>query len=359
MSQAPTFVVIDFHPESRFLLVKTLQRKFPNATIYESDDAEKAIELVRAVNLAAVITHRTFEVEGVELVRMLRNADPKVPIVMVSGIDREAAALAAGANTFLHYDEWLRVGSVVDRNAAGRGLNGTTQARCSIAAPAFSFSAMMMMPGNDGSQLLGFLAGRYNRPDEPPRLGWLMGPKHWKEPRSYLPYALDNDCFTAGDNWSETAWLEMLERTRCCAQKPRWVLVPDVVGDAAGTLARWERYAPICRRYGWPLAFAAQDGLAANDVPSDADVVFIGGSTAWKWRTVAKWCDSFPRVHVGRVNTLERVWLCDDLGAESAEGTGWMKNPNRRDQMGALQEWLAGIRRPEQLELLPGHCSFF
>lgn len=114
MSQTPSFVVIDYHGESRYLLVKTLRRKFPRAVVHESEDAEKAIEITRAVNLAAIITHRTFEMEGAELVRRLRDADPKVPIIMVSGIDRSAVASAAGATAFLHYDEWLRIGSVVE-----------------------------------------------------------------------------------------------------------------------------------------------------------------------------------------------------------------------------------------------------
>lgn len=114
VTQSPSFVVIDYHAESRYLLVKTLRRKFPQAIVHESEDAEKAIEIARAVNLAAIITHRTFEMEGVELVRRLRDADPKVPIIMVSGIDRSSAALAAGASAFLHYDEWLRIGSVVE-----------------------------------------------------------------------------------------------------------------------------------------------------------------------------------------------------------------------------------------------------
>lgn len=114
MSATPQFLVIDFHAESRYLLVKTLLRKYPGATIHESEDAEKAIEMTRALDLIAIITHRTFDVEGIELVRRLRDADPRVPIIMVSGIDREEQALAAGANAFLHYDEWLRIGSVVD-----------------------------------------------------------------------------------------------------------------------------------------------------------------------------------------------------------------------------------------------------
>jgi DNA-binding NarL/FixJ family response regulator len=106
--------VVDFHAESRYLLVKTLLRKFHDAVVYEIDDAEVARKLVRAGQLTAVVLHRTFDVSGVDLVRKFRAVDPVIPIVMVSGIDREEAALAAGANRFLHYDQWLRIGSVVE-----------------------------------------------------------------------------------------------------------------------------------------------------------------------------------------------------------------------------------------------------
>ena len=114
MANAVKFLVVDFHAESRYLLVKTLLRKFPGAAIFEEDDADAAMEILRSKRPAAVITHRTFEISGADLVRMFRAVDPAVPIVMVSGIDREDAAIQAGASTFLHYDEWLRVGSVVE-----------------------------------------------------------------------------------------------------------------------------------------------------------------------------------------------------------------------------------------------------
>ena len=114
MADTLKFLVVDFHAESRFLLVKTLLRKFPGAAILEEDNADAAIEILRTKKPSAVITHRTFEIAGADLVRMFRAVDPDVPIVMVSGIDREEAALHAGASTFLHYDEWLRVGSVVE-----------------------------------------------------------------------------------------------------------------------------------------------------------------------------------------------------------------------------------------------------
>ena len=123
MSTAHTLLVIDCHAESRYLLVKTLLRKFPGAVIHETDDADKAIEIARAFPLGAIIAHRTFEVSGAELIRRLRDTDPVVPLVMVSGIDRSSTALAAGATSFLHYDEWLRIGSVVEQHMAARRDN--------------------------------------------------------------------------------------------------------------------------------------------------------------------------------------------------------------------------------------------
>src|SRR5690606_19465502 len=83
---------------------------------------------------------------------------------------------------------------------------------------------------------------------------------------------------------------------------PRWLLVPDVVADRDATIARWREWEPKLRPFGFPLAFAVQDGMTAEDVPADADVIFVGGTTDWKWRTVWRWCHDFPRVHVGRVN---------------------------------------------------------
>lgn len=116
MGEERTFLVIDYNVESRFLLVKTLRRKFPAATILEADDADHALNLVRSAAIDAIVTHRTFEVEGVELVSQLRAAAPGAMIVMVSGIERTDAAIAAGATTFLLYDEWLRIGSVVEQH---------------------------------------------------------------------------------------------------------------------------------------------------------------------------------------------------------------------------------------------------
>lgn len=107
------FLVVDNNADSRFLLVKTLLRKFPRASIHETDEAGKATALARQGSLDALVVHRATEMDGISLVRELREAAPQIPIVMVSGVDRSQEAIAAGANTFLNYDAWLRIGTVV------------------------------------------------------------------------------------------------------------------------------------------------------------------------------------------------------------------------------------------------------
>jgi CheY-like chemotaxis protein len=116
MSERPTphrFLIVDYHKDSRFLLVKCLLRKFPDAIIDEVEEGDQAIEIAQTQELTAIITHRTREYFGTELVEKFREVNTRVPIVMVSGIERTEPALAAGADRFMLYDEWLRIGTVV------------------------------------------------------------------------------------------------------------------------------------------------------------------------------------------------------------------------------------------------------
>ena len=126
MTTSPRLLVVDFHAESRFLLVKTLLRKFPGATIHECEEVESGLELVRTCALSAVVAHRTFDVSGAEVVRRYRAVDLNVPIIMVSGMDRRGEALEAGATSFLSYEEWLRIGSVVEAHMHEADLKGGT-----------------------------------------------------------------------------------------------------------------------------------------------------------------------------------------------------------------------------------------
>jgi CheY-like chemotaxis protein len=107
------FLIVDDNSDSRFLLAKTLLRKFPGAQMLECQTSERAVAILSRDKPHAVVAHRSQETDGQTLIRMLRAVDATVPIVMVSGIDRREAARVAGANAFLHYDEWLRIGTVV------------------------------------------------------------------------------------------------------------------------------------------------------------------------------------------------------------------------------------------------------
>ena len=172
---------------------------------------------------------------------------------------------------------------------------------------------MIVMPANNTGISVGWMAGRY-----PGRIGHLFSPGSQKGPFAEfgIDYALDNGAFAKGENWSESEWFKLLQWAKLSGQRPRWALVPDVVADRIRTLRKWDLYAPRLAEYGWPLGFAVQDGMVPGDVPKDAAVVFVGGSTEWKWKTMQEWCAEFPRVHVGRVNSYRRLWQCHDAGAE-------------------------------------------
>lgn len=149
-------------------------------------------------------------------------------------------------------------------------------------------------------------------------VGHLYSPRGFRHPNG-LAFALDNGCFTS---WDEDEYLGMCDRVANLGLGPLWQLVPDAVANRDATLSMWDRWAVRLRRlYHWPLAFAVQDGMAPGDVPREAAVVFVGGSTRWKWATAADWCARFPRVHVARVNMERRLWQCLAMGAESVDGT--------------------------------------
>lgn len=194
-----------------------------------------------------------------------------------------------------------------------------------------------MMPSNNTGAELRRMAARY-----PGRLAHLIGPGGWRRP--VLPYALDNGAFgafVAGTSFDADAFDRLVTRASMHDEQPLWVVVPDVVGDAQATIESWHHWAPILRRRGWPLAFAVQDGMTPADIYTVApDVVFVGGSKAWKWRTVPMWCAAFPRVHVGRVNQHAALQYLDELGAESCDGTGWFRGCST--QLSGLDDYLAG-----------------
>ena len=193
------------------------------------------------------------------------------------------------------------------------------------------------MPANSNKLMVGYLAGKY-----PGKVGHLYGPGGFRGPYEFLPFGLDNGRFAAWahkKDWDESEFLGLLDRVVDTRVKPLWVVVPDVVTDRDGTLRQWDAWAPRLGRYGWPLAMAVQDGMTPDDVPQDADVVFVGGSTEWKRATLHDWTDAFDRVHVGRINSPRWLWVCDRAGVESCDGTGWFRGD--RVQLAGLVQYFA------------------
>jgi hypothetical protein len=209
-------------------------------------------------------------------------------------------------------------------------------------------SHMIVMPANSSGWFWHALAR------ETGRLGHLYSPDAQRGPWPWFPYALDNGAFSAWDQasntwdesaWSEAAWRRLLVWSQTTGQRPRWAIVPDVPGDAARTLERWATFAPVVRDMGIPAALAVQDGMTPDDVRSlGADVIAVGGSTEWKWATVASWAAAFPRVHLLRCNSPARLAELDGLGVESCDGTGWSRGD--RAQTSGLEAWCRQHARP-------------
>jgi hypothetical protein len=212
---------------------------------------------------------------------------------------------------------------------------------------------MIVMPSNNGGIQVGYMAGKY-----PNKIGWLLSPDGWQKPPSWMPYAIDNGAYPAWANnkpWDEDKFLNHLEKTKTAPHKPLWIVVPDVVTDREATIEKWNPWSKQIRDilFKVPLAFAVQDGMTKSDVPEDAEVIFVGGSTEWKWKNLYEWTKNFKRVHVGRVNSERLLWMAHEAGAESCDGTGWVRGGEERleELHRYLQQSTGGDNRP-QLQFL-------
>ena len=188
-----------------------------------------------------------------------------------------------------------------------------------------------------------YLQGRYGG------LGLLLPPNGIRGPYPHLPWALDNGAFPAWKNgaaWDRHAFERALDWAAGQTLTPSWVVVPDVVTDPDATLASWEEWAPKLRGMGMRLALAVQDGMEPNTVRAhtDPEVIFVGGSSAWKLSTLRVWAKEFPRVHVGRVNGLRGLMSCHNAGVESVDGTGYFRGS--RNQLRGLVDYLKAYPQP-------------
>jgi hypothetical protein len=167
-----------------------------------------------------------------------------------------------------------------------------------------------------------------------------------------VPWAADNGFFSNPDVGSWLRWVGTFESEQ--ANRPMWVALPDIVGDAQRTLELFEHF--MLRTNELPRALVLQDGVSRTRIPWDAiRAVFIGGSDDFKVSREAFAAARTAKVlgkivHVGRVNTAKRMRNWFGL-ADSIDGSGI----SRYDHM--LEDVLSLIRgeHPQaQLEIAHG-----
>jgi len=179
---------------------------------------------------------------------------------------------------------------------------------------------MILMPSNDTGPITQKFFKKY-----PDKIGILNTPFSWKNPREGVAWALDNACFK---QFNEKKYFRMLEMSKSY-QKPIFIVCPDVVGCHDRTLALWNYYYHKIDSYNYPIAFVAQDGCGLEDVPVEADWIFVGGLDPWKKNNIHKFIGDRP-VHVGRVNSLWMLEYCESIGVASVDGTGWMRARDKK-----------------------------
>lgn len=202
----------------------------------------------------------------------------------------------------------------------------------------------MMLICGQSNRIWHYWCGRY-----PKSVGVLISPSYGQRVPidPWMPFTLDNGAFIAWRDkkpWDVEAWRKMLRWVKMTGLSPLWAAVPDVVANREATLANWDIYSPEINRLGWCSAFCVQDGMTPDDVPGDADVVFVGGTDGWKFPNLPMWTESFGRVHCARVTSQEMLEACDQLGCESVDGTGWFRAPNRPDHLPMLERFITGHR---------------
>ncbi|MFD8384289.1 hypothetical protein ACFV2X_38205 [Streptomyces sp. NPDC059679] len=172
-------------------------------------------------------------------------------------------------------------------------------------------------------------------------------------------YACDNGKF--GKGWpGADAWYDWLTRTvdRYGADRCLWAVAPDVPFDAASTLAESRPWLSKIRELGIPAAFAAQDGCEDDLIPwGEFDVLFLAGSTEWKigptaQRLAEEATTRGLKVHMGRVNSRQRLRIAEVYGCDTADGTYLAFGPQQN--LPQLLSWLREIHLAPCLFGAPG-----
>lgn len=125
--------------------------------------------------------------------------------------------------------------------------------------------------------------------------------------------------------------------------RPDFVVVPDVVGDGAASLARSLESLDWIPRELPTRYLVVQEGMSAGQVAAVLDRfggIFVGGAEmSWKLRTAPQWIElarahALP-CHLGRIGTVARAELARAMGADSIDSCQPLWNHDRLAAFGA------------------------
>jgi hypothetical protein len=183
-------------------------------------------------------------------------------------------------------------------------------------------------------------------------LGCMVTPGQGNAVRDGWDIAIDNARFAEvkkPGSWPRAKWLDTLAEHRghtgC-----RFAVVPDVVGNAAATTAWFDEWAPIVAAFGYPLAYATQNGCTSSMVPWDhIACLFNGGDDQWKdgpesYRLTREAQERGIWTHMGRVNSPDRAIRAARHGYDSVDGTYLTYGPDTN-----LPKLRSFIRRAHRL----------
>lgn len=192
------------------------------------------------------------------------------------------------------------------------------------------------------------------------RLGQIITPATGNRLVPAAAWCADNACYT-GHYPGDDPYLRWLARHTSDVSRCAFAVAPDVVGDPTGTWLRSEPMLERIRGLGYPVALVAQDGLEPSTLDwGRFDVLFLGGSTAWKLGPAAAHLAHQARVrglgvHMGRVNSQRRLRYAASIGCSSSDGTFLAYGPDRN--LPRLLAWLSPGQSPPTDRLPPSRAT--
>lgn len=107
-----------------------------------------------------------------------------------------------------------------------------------------------------------------------------------------------------------------------------FIVLPDIVCGGLASLDLSLTWLAKLRGHSSILLIPVQNGMTPQIIApflSDRVGIFVGGDTEWKEATLGEWgqlaADAGCLVHVGRVNTVRRIRLCQTAGVHSIDGS--------------------------------------